>query len=151
MHGWQAHKAGTFGAIGFCAAVIGTFALGANVGWFEVFVTPWLAQAAPEAFTTPNVGSLPVGGLSSYVLFVLGWVVFGIASFRARVFPIAISLAIVLGALIAWPSALPPYGAPFGLAIAALGVWMLRTNTLRPRSRRRRHTEPLAISSHERS
>jgi hypothetical protein len=40
--------------------------------------------------------------------------------------PIAISLAIVVSALIAWPSALPPYGVPFGLTIAALGVWMLK-------------------------
>jgi hypothetical protein len=131
-YGWEAHKAGTFGVIGFSAAVIGTFALGANVGWFDVFVAPWIAQVAPEAIKTPNVGSLPIGGFSSYVLFLLGWVLFGIASFRARVFPVAISLAIVVGALIAWPSALPPYGIPFGLAIAALGVWMLRTPAAAP-------------------
>ena len=125
----EGHKAGTFWTIGACAAVVGTFALGANVGWFDVFVDPWLALVAPEAIKTPNVGSLPIGGLSSYVLFLLGWVLFGVASFRARVFPIAISLAIVVSALIAWPSAFPPYGVPFGLTIATLGVWMLRRST----------------------
>jgi hypothetical protein len=127
IYGREGHRAGKLWTIGACAAVVGTFALGANVGWFDVFVAPWIAMVAPEAMKTPNVGSLPIGGFSSYVLFVLGWVLFGVASFRARVFPIAISLAIVVSALVAWPSAVPPYGVPFGLAIAWLGVWMLRT------------------------
>ena len=125
----EGHRAGKFWTIGACAAVVGTFALGANVGWFDVFVAPWIALVAPEAIKTPNVGSLPIGGLSSYVLFLLGWVLFGVASFRARVFPIAISLAIVVSALIAWPSAQSPYGIPFGLTIVGLGVLMIRRST----------------------
>jgi hypothetical protein len=126
IYGRDGYRAGKLWAFGLCAAIVGTFALGANVGWFDVFAAPWIALIAPEAMKTPNVGSLPIGGFSSYVLFVLGWVLFGVASFRARVFPIAISLAIMVSALVAWPSALPPYGVPFGLTIAALGVWMLR-------------------------
>jgi hypothetical protein len=129
IYGREGHRAGKLWTIGACAAVVGTFALGANVGWFDVFAAPWIALVAPEAMKTPNVGSLPIGGLSSYVLFLLGWVLFGVASFRARVFPIAISLAIVVSALIAWPSAFPPYGVPFGLTIAGLGVWMMRRST----------------------
>ena len=128
IYGREVHRAGKFWTYGACAAVVGTFALGANVAWFDVFVAPWIALVAPEAMKTPNVGSLPIGGFSSYVLFVLGWVLFGAASLRARIFPAALSLAIVVSALIAWPSALPPYGVPFGLTIAALGVWMLRRN-----------------------
>jgi hypothetical protein len=126
IYGREGHRAGKLWTFGVCAAVVGTFALGANVGWFDVFVAPRIALVAPEAMKTPNVGSLPIGGFSSYVLFVLGWVLFGLASLRARVFPSLISIAIVVSALIAWPSALPPYGVPFGLTIAALGVWMLR-------------------------
>jgi hypothetical protein len=125
----EGHRAGRFWSIGACAAIVGIFALGANVGWFDVFAAPWIALVAPEALKTPNVGSLPIGGFSSYVLFLLGWVFFGVASFRARVFPVAISLAIVVSALIAWPSALPPYGIPFGLTIAGLGVLMMRTQS----------------------
>jgi hypothetical protein len=129
IYGREGHRAGKLWTFGACAAVVGTFALGANVGWFDVFVAPWIALVAPEAIKTPNVGSLPIGGFSSYVLFVLSWVLFGVASFRARVFPSAISLAIVVSALIAWPSALPPYGVPFGLTIAGLGVSMMRRST----------------------
>jgi hypothetical protein len=125
----EGHRAGKFWTIGACAAVVGTFALGANVGWFDVFVAPWIALVAPESIKMTNVGSLPIGGLSSYVLFLIGWVLFGVASFRARVFPVAISLAIVVSALIAWPSAQAPYGIPFGLTIATLGVLMLRRST----------------------
>jgi hypothetical protein len=129
IYGREGHRAGKLWTFGACAAVVGTFALGANVGWFDVFVAPWIALVAPEAIKTPNVGTLPIGGFSSYVLFVLGWVLFGVASFRARVFPSAISLAIVVSALIAWPSALPPYGVPFGLTIAGLGVSMMQRST----------------------
>ena len=88
-----------------------------------------LLSVAPEAMKTPNIGSLPIGGFSSYVLFLFGWVLFGITSLRARIFPLALSAAIVVSALIAWPSALPPYGVLFGLTIAGLGVWMLRTRS----------------------
>jgi hypothetical protein len=78
------HRSGKLWSIGTCAAIVGPFALGANVGWFDVFAAPWIALVAPEAMKTPNVGSLPIGGFSSYVLFLLGWVLFGAASFRAR-------------------------------------------------------------------
>ena len=125
----EGHRAGTFWTIGACAAVVGTFALGANVGWFDVFAAPWIALVAPESIKMTNVGSLQIGGFSSYVLFLLGWVLFGAANLRARVFPIAISLAIVVSALIAWPSAQAPYGIPFGLTIATLGVLMMRRST----------------------
>ncbi len=132
-YGWEVQKAGRLGSIGFSAAVIGTLALGANVGWFEVFVTPWLVSVAPEVLNAPKVGSLPIGGFSSYVLFAFGWILFGIASLRARVFPGLISLAIVFGAIIAFPGAVPPNGIPFGLAIASLGTWMLWSKIV-PRS-----------------
>ena len=128
IYGREGHRAGKLWTIGACAAIIGTFALGANVGWFDVFAAPWIALVAPEAMKTPNVGPLPIGGFSSYVLFLFGWVLFGVASLRARVFPLALSVAIVVSALIAWPSAIPPYGVPFGLTIATLGVLMMRRN-----------------------
>ena len=87
-----------------------------------MFATPWIADVAPQAIARGGSGALVIGGLSSYLLFALGWVLFGITSFRARVFPIAISLAIVVSTLIAFPSANPPYSTPFGLAIAGLGA-----------------------------
>ena len=122
---WQEHRAGTLGVIGLSAAVIGTLFL-AGDSWFEAFVAHWLAEVAPQILDKPS-GLLPIGGFSSYVLFSIGWALFGLTSLRARVFPAAICLAIVVGGLVGFMALLPPYGAPLGLAMAWLGVWMLRT------------------------
>lgn len=124
-HEWQSHRAGVLGVVGLCAAVVGTFAYGANVGWFEVFATPWMADVAPEVIGTKGSGSLAAGGFSSYVLFSVGWLLFGLASLRARVFPRIIALALALGGILAF-NASPPFGVLLGVAITALGVWMLR-------------------------
>ena len=71
----------------------------AGDGWFEAFVVPWLAEVAPQILNKPS-GLLPIGGFSSYVLFAIGWALFGLTSLRARVFPAIICLAIVGGGLI---------------------------------------------------
>jgi mannose/fructose/N-acetylgalactosamine-specific phosphotransferase system component IIC len=71
-----------------------------------------------------------LGALSSYWLFAIGWVAFGVASLRARVFPVWISIFIVVGGIAGYQALLAPWGIPLGLAIATLGVWLLR----RPRS-----------------
>jgi hypothetical protein len=49
---------------------------------------------------------------------------FGVASFRARVFPRTISAGIVVGGLAGWSALLSPFGIPLGLALASLGGWM---------------------------
>ena len=78
---------------------------------------------------------LMIGAFTSYVLFAAGWVLFGIASIRARVFPLPISIAIVVGGLIGFQAALPPFAIPLALAIGGLGIWMIRTTTDRERDR----------------
>jgi hypothetical protein len=126
-HGWQAHKAGRFGVVALSTAVIGTMLLGGDL-WFETFAIPWLADGpAPQVFDGEPSILLGLGAISSYLLFAIGWTLFGIASFRARVFPKAISVAIVVGGLIGFYALLSPYGVPLGVAIATLGVWMMRT------------------------
>ena len=52
----------------------------------------------------------------SVVLFSLGWMLFGLASLRARVFPRALSVAVVIGGLIGFQAAMPPWGVALGLA-----------------------------------
>jgi hypothetical protein len=127
IYGRFGHKAGSFWAIGVCAAVVGTSASAGNVGWADVFALPWFVAVAPEAVQVrPTSGMYVYGAVASYALFLLGWVMFGLASLRARVFPVVICLAIVLGGILGF-NASPPSGIPFGLALASLGVWMLRT------------------------
>lgn len=122
----QARAAGTFGLVAFCTAIVGTVNLGANM-WFEGFAVPWLADVVPQVLTAEKTMFWKVGYLSSYILFSIGWVLFGLASLRAGVFPRLISLAIVAGGVIGFLAARPPYGVALGLALVSLGIWMIRT------------------------
>jgi hypothetical protein len=50
---------------------------------------------------------------------------FGVASLRARVFPVWISVFIVVGGVAGYQALLSPWGIVLGLAVATLGVWLL--------------------------
>jgi hypothetical protein len=50
--------------------------------WFDGFVVPWIADVMPQTLAAPKRGTL-VTALSSYLLLPLGWLLLGIASFRA--------------------------------------------------------------------
>ncbi len=122
-------EAGVFGAVGFLAALIGTLFLAGDL-WFEAFAVPWLGDVAPAALHLPG-GVLVIGAFTGYVLFAVGWALFGIASLRARVFPMPISITIIVGGLIGFQAAVPPFAIPLALAIGSLGVWMIRANATR--------------------
>jgi hypothetical protein len=127
VYGRHARSAGTFGVVGLCAAIIGTMNLGADM-WFEAFGAPWLVEVAPQLFVVDKAPIWVAGYLSSYLLFALGWMLFGLSCLRARVFPAAISVAIVLSGLVGFWAAMPPFGAPLGIALAALGSWLVRSD-----------------------
>jgi hypothetical protein len=74
-----------------------------------------------------------IGGFTSYVLFASGWVLFGLASIRARVFPLPISIAIVVSGIVGFQAALPPFAIPLAVTIGLLGAWMIGS-TARQRS-----------------
>ena len=124
-------EAGALGAVAFCFALVGTMDMAGNM-WFDGFAGPWIADVAPEAILAGGSGMLAVGGLSSYVLFALGWMVFGIAGWRARMFPAWLGAVFVVAGVLGYNAGLPPYGIPIGLAMAALG-WWLTTRSARGR------------------
>lgn len=122
----QATRAGMFGLIAFGVAMVGTVTLGADM-WFEGFAAPWLAEVVPQVLTAEKTAIWQAGFLSSFALFSLGWVLFGLASLRAGVYPRLISLGILVGGLIGFKAASPPYGAVLALALLTLGIWMVRS------------------------
>jgi hypothetical protein len=126
---WESDRAGTFGVFAFCAAVIGTMFLAGDL-WFDTFAGPWIITAAPDIAETPT-GSVVAGAFASYALFAIGWVLFGLASLRARVFPRLISIAIMVGGAVGFLALLPPFGIPLALALIALGTWMIRAGAPR--------------------
>jgi hypothetical protein len=129
VHGRQASEAGGFGLVAFGAATLGTATMGGNM-WFEGFAVPWLADVLPQAFTAEKTVTLVVGAFASYLFFALGWVLYGLACFRARVFPVGLSVLIVIAGVAGYQAGLPPYGVPIGLAIAALGGWLIRAERI---------------------
>lgn len=126
---WESDRAGMFGVIAFCAAVIGTMFLAGDL-WFDTFAGPWVITAAPDVAGNPT-GSVVAGAFLSYALFAVGWVLFALASLRARVFPRLISVAIMVGGAVGFLALLPPFGIPLGLAMIALGTWMIRASAPR--------------------
>jgi hypothetical protein len=124
----EARVAGWLGLVGFSAALFGTVFM-AGDWWYEAFAVPWLADLAPVVFQTGAGGRLLIGGLASFALFSIGWAIFGIASLRARAFPRAAAVGILVGGILAGiPIAgLYLYGSLlFGGVIAALGAWLMR-------------------------
>jgi hypothetical protein len=95
--------------------------------WFESFAVPWLAEGPfPEALKSDPSILFALGALSSYWLFAIRWVAFGVANLGARVFPVWISILIVVGGIAGYQALLALWGIPLGPAIATLGVWSLR-------------------------
>lgn len=121
---WQASEAGRWGVAGVAAAAVGTMALGGDL-WFESFAVPWLADEAPAAFDTEPTVVLALGAVSSYLLFAVGWVLFGLASLRARVFPRVLGVALVVSGVCGFQALLAPFGLPLGLTMVGLGGWMV--------------------------
>ena len=122
----HADRAAGLGAVGFCFALAGTLDMAGNM-WFDGFAGPWITDVAPGAILAGGSGMLAVGALSSYILFALGWMVFGIAGWRAGMFPVWIGIAFVVAGFLGYNAGLPPYGIPIGLVMAALGWWIIRT------------------------
>ena len=92
-----------------------------------------IATAAPAVLDLPLSGSVLVGAIATVGLYTVGWTVFGIAALRARAFPRAAALLLLVGGL-AGPLALStPYQIPLAIAIGWIGL------TLEPESRQVRH------------
>ena len=95
----QAETFGALGLAGFFLALIGT-TLAAGALWSQVFVVPRLAEAAPEV-ADRGTGSVLAGFLLSFLIFGVGWVVFGAATLRTRVFPWWAVILLIVGAVLA--------------------------------------------------
>ncbi len=94
----QAEAFGALGLTGFVLALLGT-TLAAGAAWSQVFVVPRLAEVAP-AVADQGAGSVLAGFLLSFLLFGVGWLVFGVATLRTRVFPRWAVILLIVGAVI---------------------------------------------------
>jgi hypothetical protein len=126
---------GRLGLIGCVTAFLGTLMV-AGDWWFEAFVVPMIATAAPAVLDLPISGSVLVGAIATVGLYTVGWTLFGLAALRAHAFPRAATLLLLAGGL-AGPLALStPYQIPLAIAIGWIGL------TFASESRNRRSAAP---------
>ena len=121
----QSEAAGIYGLLGFVAAFLVT-ALAVGAIWSQLFSVPdlevELSMANPAG--VPRGADQLVGAYwfttSFMVLFPLGWVLFGATTLRARVYPRAVAILLVVGAFLA-NLPVPLSGIVLDVAVAWLG------------------------------
>lgn len=115
---FQEEHLGRLGLAGFVLALVGTiFAAGGQ--WTYVFVMPQFAPAVPELINEGS-GSVLIGFFGSYVVMAIGWLLFGLATLRARVLPRWAAMLLVAGAALTMLP-LPSRTLVLAIAVGALG------------------------------
>lgn len=115
----QSEASGILGLAGFAIAFLGT-ALILGAVWAQLFIAPFLAVRAPAALDAEPTGMLAAGFTLTFALGALGWLLFGIAALRARVYPRAAAIALMVGAVISFLP-IPASGIVLDVVVAWLG------------------------------
>jgi hypothetical protein len=123
MYVRQSEASGPLGLVGFFVAFAGTIMVG-GLFWVGTLLVPAIVGVAPgtaseTASDYVRVGATP-GFVPSVVAFALGWLLFGIASLQARVYPRPAAMLLIIGAVIA-AIPLPLSTVVLSAAIAWLG------------------------------
>jgi hypothetical protein len=155
----QAVKAGWLGLIGYVLLSL-WMVIVVGFSFVEAFILPHVAKATPALIdgwmkifnggtSTVNLGVLPTLWTLTGVIYILGGLLFGIATFRAGVLPRGAAVLLALGTLLAPVGALlslsaqPKIAIPTGLALAWLG-YALMTERPAPAARR---TDPVVAAA----
>ncbi len=130
----QSEAAGPLGLGAFVVAFIETV-LVAGFFWSSAFVAPILAVEAPQLL---DVRSLP-GFFRSFIVFGLGWLLFGVATLRAGIYPRAPAVLLIVGSVLI-VIRLPLTSIVLDAAVAWMGYVLFTGRDIaagRPRRRRR--------------
>jgi hypothetical protein len=138
LYARQVEESGWLGFVGFLLIIV-SFWLQTGFVFVELFVLPVMAAAAPAfvdsylGIVNGSPGTIDIGALvPTYgvlaVCYLLGGLVFGIATVRANVLPRWPAILLALAAVITPAAALLPHeiqrfaAIPMGAALASLGV-----------------------------
>jgi hypothetical protein len=95
----QAGEGSSLGLAAFLLALTGTIMV-AGAEWSAAFIAPWVAKvASPEVLDAEPTGMLAAGVLSTFILFGLGWFLFGLVLLRTGVLSRGTALVIMIGAI----------------------------------------------------
>jgi hypothetical protein len=134
----QVQAVGYLEVFGFLLVFFGT-ALMAGAAWFEAFAARTLALAVSGFFADDPGGWLGGGRASSYILAALGWLLFGVATLRAGVYPRLAAILLIVGAVLL---GLPVPGTEIVLAVTIAMAWMSGAPGLSAAGLRRRGERP---------
>lgn len=133
LYVYQFEAAGKLGFVGFVVSMSGTVLL-TGQAWFFAFFEAALVTEVPAFVETAMAGEagmlLTTGLMIPLVTQAIGWTIFGIATYRAGVFPRLAAGVLTVGALLLF---VPIEGIPvvFQLAIAYLG-FLVFTGRVKP-------------------
>jgi hypothetical protein len=128
LHARQVPESGKLGLVGYLVAFLGTM-LVAGDWWYEAFIGPALRERAPEILTTAPGGSILIGAALTGLTFAAGWVTFGLASFRAGVFPRRAAVLMAVAGVAGVLTLISPFQIPLALAVGWMGLWLVRSGT----------------------
>ncbi len=120
LYARQSEASGALGLAAFLVAFAGT-ALILGTWWTNAFAAPTLATEAPALLEAGPTGVLGFGFTLSFALAAVGWLLFGLASLRARIYPRAAAVVLMVGAALTFVP-LPIAGMVLEVAIAWLGL-----------------------------
>lgn len=120
LYARQSEAAGVPGLVAFLVAFAGT-ALILGTWWTNTFVAPSLATEAPAFLEAGPTGVLGAAYTLSFALAAVGWLLFGLVSLRARVYPRAATAVLMVGAALSF-APLPASGVVLEVAIAWMGL-----------------------------
>ncbi|MDP9479311.1 MAG: hypothetical protein M3R38_27135 [Actinomycetota bacterium] len=115
----QSEAAGRLGWAGFLVAFVGTVLLVAHF-WGQAFIAPAVAVEAPELIDEPPA-LLIAEIMLSFLLFSLGWILFGVSMLRARVYPRVAAGLLIAGAIMPIVLTVPGSALVLGVALTWLG------------------------------
>ena len=128
----QSEAAGRLGWAGFLVAFVGTALLMAHF-WGQAFIAPAVAVEAPELIDEPTA-LLMAEIMLPFLLFTLGWVLFGVSMLRARAYPRAAAALLIVGLLIPMIGRIAGSALLLGVALTWLG-YMLWSGRAEPATR----------------
>lgn len=128
LYARQVPESGKLGLVGYLVAFLGTM-LVAGDWWYEAFIGPALREQAPELLTTAPGGSILVGAALTGLTFAAGWVTFGLASFRAGVFPRPAAVLMTVAGVAGILTLISPFQIPLALTVGWMGLWLVRSGS----------------------
>ena len=130
--GLYARQTQESGGLGFAGFILTSIGWVMNIGflWAGAFIIPALTSAAPDFLDRVEAdppGIVAAGFITTFAIFALGWVIFGVGSLKARILPRVGTWLVIVGALLSLVGGfvgLPLSGIVFGLGLTILGRWL---------------------------